>query len=95
MEQEIIVPKSQSLQEQERKDALVLAMEEVGIDEHLIAKTLKDIINNAVTETRKGTIVDDYATKLSALKAWHKFQSDKPDVQIQIANIFQTQDNIL
>lgn len=86
---------NKSLKEQEQQDALVLAMENIWIDEEYIAKNLKSIIDNAVTETKKWDIIEDFATKLSALKTRHKFRKDTPDVQIQIANIFQTWENIL
>lgn len=95
MEQELIVPSKMSLAEQEWKDALVLAMEEVGITPIYIARGMKNIMDNAMTESKKWTLLEDYVTKLAAYKAWHKMQKDTPDVQIQIANIFKTGDNIL
>lgn len=96
MKWELVTTKNnKSLKEQEQQDALVLAMEELWMDETYIAKNLKHVIDNAVTETKKGDIIEDFATKLSAIKTWHKFKKDTPDVQIQIANIFQTWENIL
>ena len=95
MEQEIILQNKMPLVEQEWKDALVLAMEEVGLNPKYIAKNLKNVLDNAVMESKTGNIMDDNMAKIAAMKLWHKFQKDTPDVQIQIANIFQTWENIL
>ena len=77
------------VKEQERQN-LVREMENVGIDEAYIAKNLKHIMENAECSTPKGQIVEDYATKLGAIKVWHKMKSSVPDVQVNIANIFPT-----
>lgn len=79
-----------------KKDAVTIAMEEIGIDEHYIAENLKDIIDNAVTANPKtGDLLVDYSTRLQWVKAWHKMVSGKPDISIQIANVFPTGQNIL
>lgn len=95
MEQEIILPNKKAMVEQEQKNALVLAMEDVNLNEGYAARLLKHIMENAVTETKKWDIIEDFSTKLSALKTWRQWTKDTPDVQIQIANVFQTGTNIL
>lgn len=79
-----------------KKDAVTVAMENVGIDEDYIAENLRDIIDNAVTANPKtGDLLVDYGTRLQWIKAWHKMVSWKPDISIQIANVFPTGQNIL
>ena len=79
-----------------KKDSIVIAMENVGIDDDYIAENLKDIIDNAITANpRTGDIMVDYWTRLQWIKAWHKIASGKPDISIQIANVFPTWQNIL
>lgn len=96
MNTELIIPTDKSIDLQhEHEDALVVAMRDIWINEEYLAKNLKNIIDNAVTETKKWDIIEDFVTKLSAVKAARKFMKDTPDVQIQIANIFQPWDNIL
>lgn len=53
MEQEIILPNKKAMVEQEQKNALVLAMEDVNLNEGYAARLLKHIMENAVTETKK------------------------------------------
>lgn len=76
-----------AVKEQERL-SLVAEMEKVGITEEFIAKNLMHIMKNAEASTPKGEIIEDYATKLAAIKVWHKMKSSVPDVQVNIANIF-------
>lgn len=79
-----------------KKEAIVVAMENAGINESYIAENLKDIIDNAITANpRTWDIMVDYATRLQWVKAWHKIASWKPDISIQIANVFPTGQNIL
>lgn len=73
--------------ERERQ-SLITEFEKVGIDERFIAQQLRHVIDNAECSTPKGEIIEDYATKLSAIKAWHKMRSATPDVQVNIANVF-------
>lgn len=48
-----------------KKDAVTVAMENVGIDEDYIAENLRDIIDNAVTANPKtGDLLVDYGTRL-------------------------------
>ena len=95
MNTELILPTNKSLVEQEPVDALVLAMQEIWMDEMYAAKVLKNVMDNAITETKKWDIIEDFRTKLAAVQTWKKFMKDTPDVQIQIANIFQPWENIL
>lgn len=79
-----------------KKESIVVAMEEAGIDDTYIADTMKDIMDNAVTANPKtGDLIVDYGVRLQAVKAWHKITSWKPDISIQIANVFPTGQNIL
>lgn len=79
-----------------KKESIVVAMEEAGIDDTYIADTMKDIMDNAVTANPKtGDLIVDYGVRLQAVKAWHKITSWKPDISIQIANVFNTGQNIL
>ena len=99
MSQELTTTNTQAsivLPDSPKKDPVTVAMEEVGIDEHYIAENLKDIIDNAVTANPKTwDLIVDYSTRLQWVKAWHKMVSGKPDISIQIANVFNTADNIL
>ena len=79
-----------------KKDSIVVAMEEHGITDDYIAGTMKDIMDNAVTANPKtGDLLVDYGVRLQAVRAWHKITSGKPDISIQIANVFPTGSNIL
>ena len=79
-----------------KKDSIVIAMEDAGITDEYVAETIKDIMDNAVTANPKtGDLIVDYWVKLQAVKAWHKITSGKPDISIQIANVFPTGTNIL
>ena len=97
METEIITKPSAELQVSEENDKdLVQAFEDVGIDNHYIAHWLKHILDNTETANPKtGDMMEDYATKLQAIKTWQKIVSWKPDISIQIANVFPTGQNIL
>lgn len=61
-----------------------LALEEVGLDEKMIANNLKEIMMTAVTATPKGVIIDDYWTRLEAMKLRHKFKKKGPDTVIWV-----------
>lgn len=79
-----------------KKGSIVIAMEDAGITDEYVAETMKDIMDNAVTANPKtGDLIVDYWVKLQAVKAWHKITSGKPDISIQIANVFPTGTNIL
>lgn len=80
----------------QKKDSIVIAMEDAWINDEYIADTMKNIMDNAVMANPKTwDIMIDYWVRLQAIKAWHKITSWKPDVSIQIANVFNTNDNIL
>lgn len=79
-----------------KKDSIVIAMEDQGISDDYIAETMKDIMDNAVMANPKTwELITDYWVRLQAVKAWHKITSGKPDISIQIANVFPTGSNIL
>lgn len=61
-----------------------LALNEVGLDEAMIANNLKEIMMTAVTATPKGVIIDDYWTRLEAMKLRHKFKKKWPDTVIGV-----------
>lgn len=71
------------------KSEIIQAFEEVWLSDKYLATVLKDIIDNAITANPKtGEYYEDYSTKLSAIRAYHKMKTWAPDVSIQIANIF-------
>lgn len=82
-------------QHEEQRDAMLVALDEYWLDEQYMAKTIKYIIDHAVTATHKWDIIEDFVTKTSALKLLHKMRSSAPDVAIQINNVFPTGQNIL
>ena len=65
------------------------ALDAEGLDEKCMAKTLKHIIANAECATPKGQIIEDYASKLAAIKVWQKLRSSQPDFQVNVLNMFQ------
>ena len=65
------------------------ALDAEGLDERCMAKTLKHIISNAECATPKGQIIEDYASKLAAIKVWQKLRSSQPDFQVNVLNMFQ------
>lgn len=82
--------------ETHKKESIVIAMEDAGITDEYIAETMKDIMDNAIMANPKtGEEMIDYWVRLQAVKAWHKITSWKPDISIQIANVFPTGSNIL
>ena len=61
-----------------------------------MAEALKDVMENAVMANPKTwDIMVDYSTKHQAIKTWYKMTSGKPDISINIANLFPTSSNIL
>ena len=90
---ELVIPKTSEVALAEDKPSLVATLEEHGLTDEYMAKQLKYIADNAVTATNKGDLIEDFSTKLRALAQIHKMKSNQPDVQIQIANIFGTNQN--
>lgn len=92
MTQEVtIIPQSPLAKKTEEKDiseVLIQTLREQGLDEDMIAKGLLDIIHNAETQNAKWERIDDYATKLQAIKTLHRMLTNRPENQINIANIF-------
>lgn len=79
-----------------KKDPIVIAMEKHGINEDFMAGNLKNIMDNAQTANPKTwELMEDYSVKLQWVKLWHKITSWRPDISIQIANVFPTGTNIL
>lgn len=67
-----------------------------GLTDDYVAWVLKHIMENAVTANPKtGELIEDFGVKLQAAKAYLKETSDKPDFQIQIANVFPTWNNLI
>lgn len=79
---------SPTIAKERERQSLIAEFEKVGIDEAFVAGQLRHIIDNAECSTPKGDIIEDYSTKLMAIKAWHKMKSSTPDVQVNIANVF-------
>lgn len=71
-----------------RSDSLSIALAKAGITDDKIVSVLGDILDNAVTSTPTWEPITDYKTMLDAIKVYLKMRSDKPDTQINIANIF-------
>lgn len=87
----IIIPQSPLAKQPVEKDiseVLIQTLRESGLDEQLIANWLKDVILNAETQNAKWDRIDDYATKHQALKTLHRMLTNRPENQINIANIF-------
>lgn len=90
-EEIIIIPQSPLAKKSEEKDiaeVLIKTLREQWLDEDMIAKSLLDIIQNAETQNAKWERIDDYATKLQAIKTLHRMLTNRPENQINIANIF-------
>lgn len=73
---------------QEATDSMAVALEEAGITDQVVADKLKEIMDEAFTSTPDWQIIPDYKTMLDCIKVYMKMKSNKPDTQINIANIF-------
>ena len=73
---------------QEATDSMAVALAEAGITDNVVAEKLKEIMDEAFTSTPDGQIIPDYKTMLDCIKVYMKMKSNKPDTQINIANIF-------
>lgn len=73
---------------QEATDSMAVALAEAGITDNVVADKLKEIMDEAFTSTPDGQIIPDYKTMLDCIKVYMKMKSNKPDTQINIANIF-------
>ena len=67
---------------------MAVALQEAGITDNVVAEKLKEIMDEAFTSTPDGQIIPDYKTMLDCIKVYMKMKSNKPDTQINIANIF-------
>lgn len=67
---------------------MAVALAEAGITDGVVADKLKDIMDNAFTSTPDGQIIPDFKTMLDCIKVYMKMKSNKPETQINIANIF-------
>ena len=73
----------------ERLNQLRIKLENVWLNDDELVSQLKDVINNAVYEWPKGTILVDYKTKLSAIKEIVKLKwYYKPQTVINVVNAF-------
>ena len=73
---------------QEATDSMAVALAEAGITDTVVAEKLKTIMEEAFTSTPDGQIIPDFKTMLDCIKVYMKMKSNKPDTQINIANIF-------
>ena len=73
---------------QEATDSMAVALQEAGITDQVVADKLKEIMDEAFTSTPDWAIIPDYKTMLDCIKVYMKMKSNKPDTQINIANIF-------
>lgn len=82
----------QALKKQENEksidEKLADALDNAWADETYLAEGLVDIADNAYTMTPKWEVYPDYNSRLQALKEIRKIKSNKPEVQVNIANIF-------
>lgn len=93
---ELVIHSAKPLAVAEEKAPLSVVLDEKGLTDEYLATQLKYIVENAVTATNKGDIIEDFSTKLRAIAQVHKMKTNQPDVQIQIANIFgANQNNVL
>lgn len=96
MEWELITHNSTSMTQQENiNTSLVREMEDIWMNDKYIVTVLKHIMDNAITETKKWDIIEDFNAKLSAINTRYKLQKNSPQINVQIANVFQTWQNIL
>ncbi len=89
---QILKPNLPSNNPEEISQVLIQKLREEWLDEAQIAHTLKDIINNAEVMNNKWDTIPDYNAKLQAVKTLYKMLTNKPDVQVNIANIFSWRD---
>ena len=73
---------------QEATDSMAVALAEAGITDTVVAEKLKTIMDEAFTSTPDWAIIPDFKTMLDCIKVYMKMKSNKPDTQINIANIF-------
>lgn len=67
---------------------MTIALEAAGVTDQVVADKLKTIMDEAFTSTPDGQIIPDFKTMLDCIKVYMKMKSNKPDTQINIANIF-------
>jgi len=67
---------------------MAVALAEAGITDTVVAEKLKTIMEEAFTSTPDWQIIPDFKTMLDCIKVYMKMKSNKPDTQINIANIF-------
>lgn len=82
------IPLVKKPEEKDISEVLIQTLRESWLNEETIASSLKDIIMNAETQNAKWDRIDDYQTKLSAVKTLHRMLTNRPENQINIANIF-------
>jgi len=82
---EIILDKKHELTHDEIMDN---ALNEAWADEAYLANWLVEIADNAYTMTPKWDPYPDYSTRLQALKEIRKIKVNRPDVQVNIQNVF-------
>ena len=91
-----IVKKGNNLPAQQEQNNIIAEFEKKGITDEYIANKLFDIMENATRPNPKtGELVEDYETKLGAVKVYLKEKSNRPDVLIQSVNVFNSDKNIL
>lgn len=76
------------VRELDNQKNLVFHLDRIGLDEERIAKELLNIIENAMASDPKWNLIEDFGTKLLAIKTWHQMRKSSPDISINIANVF-------
>ena len=64
------------------------ALRDEWLWEWMIASTLWRIMKEAMTITPDGQPIEDFKSKLWAIKVWMKMMNDWPDTVIAIQNVF-------
>jgi len=64
------------------------ALNEAWASEKYLAEWLVEIANEAYTMTPKWEVYPDYNSRLQALKEIRKIKVNRPDVQVNIQNVF-------
>ena len=67
------------IKQEPKTDPMVLALQELWLDDKFIAKTLKHIATNAITQNNKGDEIEDFHAKLKAIQVMLKIKDKRFD----------------
>ena len=77
------------IKQETKTDPMVLALKELGLDEEFIAKTLKHIATNAITQNNQWEQIEDFHAKLKAIQVMLKIKDKNYDKSWINLNFFQ------